>query len=63
METDWVSRNFGNEDVIPLSSSIEREQWTLQRLNSSGEESDSTDGSSPASCWSTESNDVDVEFQ
>jgi krueppel-like factor 15 len=55
MATDWVSRNFGNEDFIPLSSSIEMEQWTLQRLNSSGEESDSTDGSSsPASCWSTE---------
>ncbi|XP_064633442.1 Krueppel-like factor luna [Lineus longissimus] len=61
MTTDWVSRNFGNEDFIPLSSSIEREQWTLQRLNSSGEESDATDGSSsPASCWSTEAIDDEL---
>ena len=54
------------EDFLPLSSSLEREQWTLQRLNSSGEESDGSSGSeadaggrgsrSPGSqssgCWS-----------
>ena len=48
---------------MPLSASLEREQWTLQRLNSSGDESEvseRTAGShSPASAWSTDSIDDD----
>lgn len=52
------------DDFMPLSASLEREQWTLQRLNSSGEESevsDKTGGSiSPAqSAWSADSIDDD----
>lgn len=47
-------------DFLPLSSSLEREQWTLQRLNSSGEESEgSGDDSRPGCCsspaWSSSS--------
>lgn len=51
------------EDFLPLCSSLEREQYTLQRLNSAGEE---TDGSlenrsnSPSSVWSMESMDDEV---
>lgn len=41
------------EDVLPLISGLEKAQWTLQRLNSSGEESEGSCGSgSPNSCWS-----------
>ena len=51
------------DDFLPLSASLEREQWTLQRLNSSGEESensDKTSGSpSPCSAWSSDSIDDD----
>lgn len=36
---------FHDEAFVPLSSSLERELWTLQRLNSSGEESSKSDGS------------------
>ncbi|KAK6174873.1 hypothetical protein SNE40_013439 [Patella caerulea] len=47
------------EDFIPLSSSLEREQYTLQRLNSSGEESDASYDDlrsiSPSSMWSLDS--------
>jgi len=53
------------EDFMPLSSSLEREQWTLQRLNSSGEEesdgsSDEIRSHSPSSCWSTDSGDDEL---
>ncbi|XP_064605052.1 Krueppel-like factor 5 [Liolophura sinensis] len=52
------------EDFLPLCSSLEREQYTLQRLNSSGEESDSSledlRSGSPSSSWSSESMDEDV---
>lgn len=53
------------EDFLPLCSSLEREQFTLQRLNSSGEEAEVTyDGcrsSSPSSSvWSLDSMDDEV---
>ena len=51
------------EDFLPLVSSLEREQFTLQRLNSAGEESDSSfedfRSHSPASVWSVDSIDDD----
>ncbi|XP_041347610.1 Krueppel-like factor luna [Gigantopelta aegis] len=51
------------EDFLPLVSSLEREQFTLQRLNSAGEESDSSfedfRSHSPASVWSLDSMDDD----
>ena len=49
------------EELLPLSG-LGREQLTLQRLNSSGEESEGSDfGSlSPASSWSVDSLDDDV---
>ncbi len=54
------------EDFLPLCASIEREQWTLQRLNSSGEESDSSaddarsHSPSSSSCWSNDSHDDEL---
>ncbi len=54
---------------MPLSSSLEREQWTLQRLNSSGDESESSSAedsgimrshSPTSSCWSMDSVDDEV---
>ena len=46
-------------DFLPLSSSLEREQWTLQRLNSSGEEdngdSSGGDDASSVGCRSPQS--------
>ncbi|KAK3579365.1 hypothetical protein CHS0354_029666 [Potamilus streckersoni] len=49
------------EDFLPLCSSLEREQYTLQRLNSAGEESDSSfeerRSLSPSSVWSHDSMD------
>lgn len=53
------------EDFLPLVSSLEREQYTLQRLNSAGEESDSSieDGfrsHSPSSIWSLDSLDDEL---
>lgn len=55
------------EEFLPLCASLEREQWTLQRLNSSGEEeSDSSademrsHSPSSSSCWSTDSNDDEL---
>ncbi len=54
------------EDFLPLVSSLEREQFTLQRLNSAGEESDASSfddlrsHSPSSSVWSLESLDDDV---
>lgn len=52
------------EDFLPLWSSLEREQYTLQRLNSASEESDGSHGdhrsSSPSSVWSLESLDDEM---
>ena len=51
------------EDLMPFTAgALERDQLTLQRLNSSGEESEGSDlGSlSPASSWSVDSLDDDV---
>ena len=54
------------EEFLPLCASLEREQWTLQRLNSSGEEeSDSSADemrsySPSSSCWSTDSHDDEL---
>ena len=52
------------EDFMPLWSSLEREQYTLQRLNSSGDEidigSDGQRSSSPSSVWSTDSMDDEM---
>lgn len=53
------------EDFLPLCSSLEREQYTLQRLNSSGEETDpgynGYRSSSPSSSvWSLDSMDDEV---
>ncbi|OWF55602.1 transcription factor Sp9-like [Mizuhopecten yessoensis] len=52
------------EDFLPLWSSLEREQYTLQRLNSAGEETDGSHGdqrsSSPSSVWSLESMDDEM---
>lgn len=52
------------EDFMPLWSSLEREQYTLQRLNSSGDENDvGSDGqrsSSPSSVWSMDSMDDEM---
>ena len=46
-------------DCLPLCSSLERQQWTLQRLNSSSEELDGSlsPGSTCSSNWSTDSLD------
>lgn len=52
------------EDFMPLWSSLEREQYTLQRLNSSGDEidigSEGQRSSSPSSVWSTDSMDDEM---
>ncbi|KAL3853435.1 hypothetical protein ACJMK2_016972 [Sinanodonta woodiana] len=52
------------EDFLPLCSSLEREQYTLQRLNSAGEESDSSfeerRSLSPSSVWSHDSMDDEM---
>jgi hypothetical protein len=52
------------EDFMPLWSSLEREQYTLQKLNSSGDENDvGSDGqrsSSPSSVWSMDSMDDEM---
>lgn len=54
------------EDFLPLSASLERESWTLQRLNSesSGNDSDSSFDDmqcpSPGSVWSTDSLDDEI---
>ena len=53
------------EEVLPLISGLEKAQWTLQRLNSSGEESDGSCGSgsgSPNSCWSRDGGDLYSEY-
>ena len=51
------------EDVLPLISGLEKSQWTLQRLNSSGEESEGSCGSgSPNSCWSGDGGDLYSEY-
>ncbi|XP_074646555.1 uncharacterized protein LOC141902631 [Tubulanus polymorphus] len=60
-----LSAQTCEDAFLPLSSSLERERWTLQRLNSSaGEESDeSVDEmrcSSPESCWSMDSLDDEL---
>lgn len=46
-----------DEAFVPLSSSLERELWTLQRLNSSGEESNSSDDQQSLS-----SLDIELDF-
>lgn len=55
---------FKMEDFMPLLSSLEREKYTLQRLNSSSDEIDTgSDGqrsSSPSSNWSTDSMDDEM---
>ena len=55
---------FHDESFVPLSSSLERELCTLQRLNSSGEESSksetSPDNSSPFS--SSPTSDIELDF-
>lgn len=52
------------EDFMPLWSSLEREQYTLQRLNSSGDEidigSEGQRSSSPSSVWSMDSMDDEM---
>ncbi|XP_048741407.2 Krueppel-like factor 12 [Ostrea edulis] len=53
------------EDFLPLCSSLEREQYTLQRLNSSGEETDPgydryRSSSPSSSVWSLDSMDDEV---
>ncbi len=61
-----LNKPLGMEDFLPLWSSLEREQWTLQRLNSSGEEenessSDELRSHSPSSsCWSSDSLDDEL---
>ena len=60
------SMEINFEEFLPLCASLEREQWTLQRLNSSGEEeSDSSADemrsySPSSSCWSTDSHDDEL---
>lgn len=46
-----------DEAFVPLSSSLERELWTLQRLNSSGDESNSSDDQ-----HSLSSLDIELDF-
>lgn len=53
------------EDFLPLCSSLEREQYTLQRLNSSGEETEAgyagyRSSSPSSSVWSLDSMDDEV---
>ena len=62
---DRESRHRVMEEVLPLISGLEKAQWTLQRLNSSGEESDGSCGSgsgSPTSCWSRDGGDLYSEY-
>ena len=54
------------EDFLPLSSSLERERWTLQRLNSSGEEESEDSGDemrsySPSGSWSSTTDSMATE--
>ena len=63
---DLETMEINFEEFLPLCASLEREQWTLQRLNSSGEEeSDSSADemrsySPSSSCWSTDSHDDEL---